>query len=76
MWYKIVICYHACPPVCKIIHSLKLVDYVHVQEDNPWYNCYIYKQQLRDKQQGKACPGVDLGFLDRGFKFAKGVSNC
>ena len=27
-----------CPPVCKIIHLLKLVDYPHIQADNPWYN--------------------------------------
>ena len=27
---------YVCPPVCKIIHSLKLVDYLHVQVDNPW----------------------------------------
>ena len=25
--------YHVCPPVLKIIHSLKLVDYLHVQAD-------------------------------------------
>ena len=30
-----------CLPVRKIIHSLKLVDYLHVQADNPWYNYYI-----------------------------------
>ena len=30
--------YHVCPHVRKIIHSLKLVDYLHVQADNPWYN--------------------------------------
>ena len=24
-----------------IIHSLKLVDYLHVQADNPWYNYYM-----------------------------------
>ena len=30
--------YHVCPPVRKIIHSLKLADYLHVQADNPWYN--------------------------------------
>ena len=34
--------YHVCPPVRKIIHSLKLVDYLHVQADNPWYNYYVY----------------------------------
>ena len=33
--------YHVCPPVRKIIHSLKLVDYLHVQADNPWYNYYL-----------------------------------
>ena len=31
-----------CPPVRKIIHSLKLVDYLHVQADNPWYNNYLF----------------------------------
>ena len=30
--------YHVCPPVRKITHSLKLVDYLHVQADKPWYN--------------------------------------
>ena len=25
----------------KIVHSLKLVDYLHVQADNPWYNYYL-----------------------------------
>ena len=31
-----------CPTfVCKIIHSLKLVDYLHVQAGNPWYNYYL-----------------------------------
>ena len=33
--------YHVCPRVRKIIHSLKLVDYLLVQADNPWYNNYI-----------------------------------
>ena len=33
--------YHVCPPVREIIHSLKLVDYLHVQADNPWYNFYF-----------------------------------
>ena len=28
--------YHICPYVRKIIHSLKLVDYLHVQADKPW----------------------------------------
>ena len=31
-----------CPMGSKIIHSLKLVDYLHVQADNPWYNFYIF----------------------------------
>ena len=31
-----------CPPARKIIHSLKLVDYLHVQADNPWYNYYLF----------------------------------
>ena len=30
--------YHFCPPVREIIHSLKLVDYLHVQADKPLYN--------------------------------------
>ena len=34
--------YHVCPPVRKIIHSLKLVGYLHIQADNPWYNYYIF----------------------------------
>ena len=33
--------YHVCPPVRKIIHSLKLVGYLHVQADNPWHNYYL-----------------------------------
>ena len=33
--------YHVCPPVRKIIHELKLMDYLHVQPDNPWYNYNI-----------------------------------
>ena len=32
---------HVCPPVCKIIHSLKLVDNLNVQTDNSWYNYYL-----------------------------------
>ena len=49
------LCY-VCPPVRKIIHSLKLVDYLHVQPDKPWYNYYIAKQikwlEVADKTQG------------------------
>ena len=40
--------YHVCPPVRKIIHSLKLVDSLHVQADNPWYNYYIATSQVVD----------------------------
>ena len=29
-----------CPPVREIIHSLKLVDYLLIQADKPWYNYY------------------------------------
>ena len=32
---------HVCPPVRKIIHSLKLVDYLHVHAENPWYNYHL-----------------------------------
>ena len=34
--------YLVCQPVRKIIHWLKLVDYLHVQADNPLYNYYLY----------------------------------
>ena len=30
-----------CPPVRKIIHSLKLVDYLHIQADKSRYN-YVF----------------------------------
>ena len=33
--------YHVCQLVRKIIHSLKLVGYLHVQADNPWNNYYL-----------------------------------
>ena len=36
--------YHVCPPVRKIILTLKLVDYLNVQADNPWYNYNIVEQ--------------------------------
>ena len=36
-----------CSSVRKIIHSLKLVDYLHVQADNPWYNYYIRNEKRR-----------------------------
>ena len=35
--------YHVWPPLRKIIRSLKLVDYLHVQADNPWYKYYLYR---------------------------------
>ena len=34
--------YRLCPPVRKKIHSLRLVDYLHVQVDKPWYNYYVF----------------------------------
>ena len=33
----------------KIIHSLKLVDYLHGQADNPWYNYYVEPDKTDDK---------------------------
>ena len=36
--------YHICPPLRKIIHSLKLVECLHVQADNPWYNYYVLQK--------------------------------
>ena len=33
--------YDDCPPVRKIIRSLKLVDYLPLQVGNPWYTYYI-----------------------------------
>ena len=42
--------YHVCPPVRKIIHLLKLVDYLHVQADNPWYNYYLYQKAIDDSR--------------------------
>ena len=41
-----------CPPVRKIIHSLKLVDYLHVQADNPWYNYYLMNVSYRYNKYG------------------------
>ena len=33
--------YNDCPPVRKIIHSLKLADYLHLHANNPCYNYYL-----------------------------------
>ena len=30
----------------EIIHELELVDYLHVQADNPWYNYYINEKRI------------------------------
>ena len=46
--------YHVCPPVRKIIHSLKLVDYLHVQADNPWYNYYLSVFTIRSYSTWRA----------------------
>ena len=32
---------YVCPAVPKIIHSLKLANYLHAQEDKPWYIYYL-----------------------------------
>ena len=38
--------YHVCRPVRVIIHSLKLVDYLFVQADKPWYiNKFVQEQR-------------------------------
>ena len=42
---KVILCF-VCPPERKIIHSLKLVDYLHVQADKPWYNYFIVQISL------------------------------
>ena len=43
-----------CPPVSKVIHSLKLVaDYLHVQADNLWYNYYLTWSALFGMTQEK-----------------------
>ena len=39
--------YHVCPPVREIIHELRLVDYLHVQADNPWYNYYMTDEAMK-----------------------------
>ena len=53
-----------CPPVRKIIHSLKLVDYLHVQADNPWYNYYIQTEQ---STFGKEFPHVAISVIGEYF---------
>ena len=40
--------YHGYSPVRKIIHPLKLVYYLHVQADKPWYNYYMHVIPKRD----------------------------
>ena len=34
--------YDDCPPVCEDNPRAKLVDYLHVLAENPWYNYYLY----------------------------------
>ena len=47
-----------------ILHSLKLVDYLHIQADNPWYNYYIYAESVEYdseyevRRRAYADPGV------------------
>ena len=38
-----------CPPVRKIIHSLKLVEYLQVQAGNQWYNYYVKDKPIYAK---------------------------
>ena len=49
-----------CPPVRKIIHSLKLVDYLHVQADNPWYNYNIFVYESTDGSDESVHPKTSL----------------
>ena len=41
--------YHVYLPVCKIIHSLKLVDYLHVQADRTAHGITITFELLQSK---------------------------
>ena len=41
--------YHVCPPVRKIVHSLKLADYLYVQADNPWYNYFLVRMSSQSQ---------------------------
>ena len=38
--------YHGCPHVQEINHSLKLVDYLLIQVNKPWYKCYLSHSAL------------------------------
>ena len=49
--------YHVCPPVRKIIHSLKLVDYLHIQENMPLYSYSLYNKK---DQHCLNCPFTPL----------------
>ena len=58
--------YDVCPRVRKIIHSLKLVDYLHVQADNQCNNyyiilfgVYIYYVLATDNSKENLKPGGD-----------------
>ena len=52
------LCY-VCPSVREIVHSLKLVDYLHVQAVNQWYNYYLIGQGARRMSIGHiACKSV------------------
>ena len=59
--------YHVCVPVRKIIHSLKIVYYPHVQADNQWYN-YDIAGKNTEKSAHKTharSPKLCLKFLTR-----------
>ena len=38
--------YRVCSSEREVIHSLKLVDYLHLQTDTTWYNYYLKRQSL------------------------------
>ena len=45
------------------MHSLKLVDYLHVQADNPWYNYYYIFWKLWKMSQNLSSAAVVIGAL-------------
>ena len=56
-----------CPPVREIIHSLKLLDYLLIQPDKPWYNYnLICKYNIKKKQLVKFRMALDLHIKENG----------
>ena len=76
--------YHVCPPVRKIIHSLKLVDYLHIKADNPWYNYYVLfdcielENDLDDYEQNQLdmFKIYSLSLEPYWFQSVSALSNC